>query len=159
MLINCLINSEQIVNNSCSKNQFMVNSWINSWTLMFQKTVLSPFVLRPPSLRLFDSSTLRLFDSLTLWLFLSLSLWLFDSSSLRPFDSLTLSLFLSSSLRLFDSSSLRLLSYTVFSLPHKKRGLTSKSLSFDAMSCVYAAVRLSKLVTGRHFKDVLWITE
>ena len=28
-------------------------------------------------------------------------------------------------------------------------------ISFDAMSCVYAAVRLSKLVTGRHFKDVL----
>ena len=88
---------------------------------MFQKTVLSPFVLRPPSLRLFVSSTLRLFDSLTLSLFVSLTL----------------------------------LSDTGFSLPHKKRGLTSKSLSFDAMSCVYAAVRLSKLVTGRHFKDVL----
>ena len=85
MPINCLINSEQIVNNSCSKNQFMVNSWINSWTLMFQKTVLSPFVLRPPSLPLFVSSTLRLF--------LSLSFWLLVSSSLRPFDSLTLPLF------------------------------------------------------------------
>ena len=96
MLINCLINSEQIVNNSCSKNQFMVNSWINSWTLMFQKTVLSPFVLRPPSLRLFVSSSLRLFDS----------------STLRLFDS--------SSLCLFDSSSLCLLSDTVFRCPIKK---------------------------------------
>ena len=82
---------------------------------MFQKTVLSPFVLRPPSLCPSVSSTLRL----------------------------------------FDSSSLLLLSYAGVSFPHKKRGFTSKSLSFDAMSCVYAAVRLSKLVTGKHVKDVL----
>ena len=85
MPINCLINSEQIVNNSCSKNQFMVNSWINSWTLMFQKTVLSPFVLRPPSLPLFDSLTLRLFDSSTLCLLVSYSLPLFVFSATQFF--------------------------------------------------------------------------
>ena len=80
------------------------------------------------------------------------------SSSLRLFDSLTLRLFDSSTLCLLVSYSLPLFVFSAtqfFRCPIKKRGLTSKSLSFDAMSCVYAAVRLSKLVTGRHFKDVL----
>ena len=39
-LINCLVNSEQ----SCSKNQFMVNSWTIHEHSCFKKTALSPFI-------------------------------------------------------------------------------------------------------------------
>ena len=69
-LFKCLINSEQ----SCSKNQFMVNSWINSWTLMFQKD--APFVLRPSS---FVSSSLFLSPPLLVSLSLPLLSSLFLS--------------------------------------------------------------------------------
>ena len=74
MPINCLVNSEQIVKNSCSKNQFMVNSWTIHEHSCFKKTALSPFVFRPPSLPLLSS----LFLSLPLFssLFLSLPLFL-----------------------------------------------------------------------------------
>ena len=47
MPINCLINSEQIVNNSCSNNQFMVNSWTirvqtKSIRVSLTKTIRAP---------------------------------------------------------------------------------------------------------------------
>ena len=105
MPINCLINSEQIVNNSCSKNknfsplmpinclikclinseqscsnnQFMVNSWTIHEHSCFKKQPfrLSSFVSSSPflSFPLFSS----LFVSLSLRLFLLLSFPLFSS--------------------------------------------------------------------------------
>ena len=48
MPINCLINSEQIVKNSCSKNQFMVNSWTIHEHSCFTKMTLSSFVSSSP---------------------------------------------------------------------------------------------------------------
>ena len=42
-LVKCLINSDS--EQSCSKNQFMVNSWIIHEHSCFKKTVLSSFVL------------------------------------------------------------------------------------------------------------------
>ena len=70
-LVKCLINSEQ----SCSKNQFMVNSWTIHEHSCFKKTALSPFVFRPPSLPLLSSFFLSfpLFSSLFLSLPLLLS--------------------------------------------------------------------------------------
>ena len=104
MPINCLVNSEQIVNNSCSNNQFMVNSWTIHEHSCFKKTALSSFALRlfhsvPLSSSLFLSFPL----SSSLRLFVFLSFCLFVSSS--PF----LSFPLFSSLRLFVSLSLPLL--------------------------------------------------
>ena len=66
--INCLINSEQ----SCSKNQFMVNSWINSWTFMFQKD--GPFAFH---LFVFGSSATQ-----------NGGLSLFNTHSVRPANTL-----------------------------------------------------------------------
>ena len=85
-LVKCLINSEQIVNNSCSNNQFMVNSWTIHEHSCFKKTALSPFIF-------------CLFLSFPLLVFLSLCL--FVSSS--PFHSFPLSSSLFLSLPLFLS--------------------------------------------------------
>ena len=80
MPINCLVNSEQIVKNSCSKNQFMVNSWKIHEHSCFQKTALSPLPLpSSPFLSLPLPSSLSLFVFLSFCLFVSLSLPLLSS--------------------------------------------------------------------------------
>ena len=92
MPINCLINSEQIVNNSCSK----INSWsIREQFMNIHVSKRRPFRLSSFALRLFLSLPLSssLFLSLPLFVFLSLCLFLFSS----------LCLFLSLSLPLFSS--------------------------------------------------------
>ena len=79
MPINCLINSEQIVKNSCSKNQFMVNSWKIHEHSCFKKTALSPFIFC-----LFLSFPL----SSSLFLSLPLLLSFFNTRPMKPANSL-----------------------------------------------------------------------
>ena len=87
MPINCLINSEQIVNNSCSNNQFMVNSWTIHEHSCFKKTALSPFIF---CLLLSFPLPSSPFLSLSLCLFLSFPLLLsfFNVHSSHPANSL-----------------------------------------------------------------------
>ena len=88
MPINCLINSEQIVNNSCSNNQFMVNSWTIHENSCFKKMTLSSLPLSSSLSSSFSSLFLSFPLSSSHFLSFPPLLSFFNVLSSRPANSL-----------------------------------------------------------------------